>query len=253
MRVKVLGCYGGELPGFRLPSFLIDDILLVDAGSVSASLSLQEQAQIDHILITHAHLNHTAGLAFLSDNIFGLRKKPVMIYSIEAVLEGLKAHLFNDILWPDFTQLPSSSSPTLRFQAIPEKVPSLIGEHHVTPVRVHHVVDAVAYFIKRGGETILYTGDTGPTQEVWEMARSVQNLKGIIVETSFPNRLQEVAGASGHLTPHDLSKELLKVDSQIPVYIYHSKPEFLDEIAEEIKELQHSPIQLLEQGRVYRF
>lgn len=253
MKVRVLGCYGGELPGFRLPSFLIDDILLVDAGSVSSALSLEEQARIDHILITHAHLNHTVGLAFLSDNIFGLREKPVMIYSIEAVLGGLKAHFFNDILWPDFTRLPSPFSPTLRLQAIPEKVPSLIGEHNVIPVRTHHVVDTVAYFIERAGETILYIGDTGPTQEVWEMARSVQNLKGIIVETSFPNRLQAVAVASGHLTSHDLSKELLKVDSQIPVYIYHSKPEFLGEIAEEIAQIQHSPIQLLEQGKVYRF
>ncbi|MBI3989669.1 MAG: 3',5'-cyclic-nucleotide phosphodiesterase [candidate division NC10 bacterium] len=252
MRIRVLGCFGGEAPGFHHPSFLIDEELLLDAGSVTSSLSLEEQARIDHILVTHAHINHTAGLAFLADNVFGCREKPVLVYSLQEVLKDLKDHLFNDILWPDFTRLPSPSSPTLEFMAIPERVPFRIGDYTIRAVRVDHVVEAVGFFVERDGNALLYTGDTGPTDEVWRVARSMQSLKAIITESSFPNRYKAVANASKHLTPDSLREELKKVDPRIPIYIYHVKPQFLKEIAEELQQVTNSPIQLMEEGRSYQ-
>jgi len=249
MRVRVLGCFGGEASGFHHPSFLVDETLLLDAGSVTSVLSLEEQTRIDHILVTHAHINHTVGLAYLADNVFACREKPVRVYSLQKVLKDLKDHLFNNLLWPDFTRLPSPSAPTLEFHAIPERVPFRIGDYTIRAVRVNHVVEAVGFFVERDGTTLLYTGDTGPTDEIWAMARSMQTLKAIITESSFPNRYQTVADASGHLTPDGLQEELKKVDARIPIYIYHVKPLFLKEIAEE---LQHVPqVQLLEEGRSY--
>jgi len=253
MKYRVLGCSGGEAPGFRLPSFLVGDHLLIDTGSVAMTLEVVQQTEIDHILLTHCHLDHTRGLCLLADNVFGMRVTPIQVHGIPPTLDCVRQHLLNDILWPDFGRLPSCAFPTLMYRELPEDQAIQVAGFTVTAIRVNHTVDCVAYFIQDRNGTLLHLGDTGPTEAVWQHARTVPRLRGVCIETTFPNRLQEVADASGHLTPQALKKELDKLDCDVPVYIYHLKPKYHAEILGEVKRLRHQSLHLLEEGTLYRF
>ncbi len=252
MRYRVLGCYGGEAPGYHLSSFLIDDTLLIDAGSVTSTLEVPAQSRIDIVLLTHSHLDHVRGLAHLADNMFGRRTRPIGVYSVESVLEGLKVSLLNNVLWPDFTEIPNVHTPTLDFRALPEGKPARLGSWRVTPIRLSHTVVSVGYLIEGESGAILHLGDTGPTEEVWSFAKRVQNLKAVMIEACFPTRLQSLADISGHLTPRTLKTELAKAPPGAQVYVYHLKPQYEQEVIHELKELVPE-CRLLEQGREYRF
>jgi cAMP phosphodiesterase len=252
MKFRVLGCFGGQGPGFNLSSFLIEDRYLLDAGAASSTLSFEEQAKIDHILLTHAHLDHICGIFFLADNVLGQRQTPITIYSIPFVIHSLKEHMFNNVIWPDFTQIPNADSPVVALKVIGEGSSYSIGDLSVTPIAVSHTVPGVGYLVKDHKGAILYTGDTGPTKKIWKVVASVKELKALIVEISFPNRLQKIADLSGHLTPQGLQMEIAKAGNPLPpIYITHLKPQFREEIT---RELQSPPkIQILEQGKTYRF
>lgn len=253
MRYEVLGCFGGEAPGNRLSSFLVDGTLLIDTGSATAVLEIGSQARIDHVLLTHSHLDHSRGLAHLADNVYGLRRAPVAVYSIEPVLDGLKASLLNNVLWPDFTEISDAHGPVLTFHSLPEDRGTALGPFRVAPVRVHHTVACVGYLLERDSRALLHIGDTGPTDRVWEVARHARHLKAVVVETSFPTRLQGLADASGHLTPRALEGELRKLDREVPVFVYHLKPQFISEIRQEIRGRFGSRVKIIEQGATYEF
>ncbi|MGH7410703.1 MAG: MBL fold metallo-hydrolase, partial [Candidatus Methylomirabilis sp.] len=226
---------------------------LLDAGSVTATLPLDSQAAIDHVLISHAHLNHVAALAFLADNLFAARTRPIEVWSIPPVIRQLKTHIFNGIIWPDFTTLPSPRNPILSLHEIREGQPQRIGEYEVVSVRVHHTVEAAGYLVSDGETSILFQGDSGPTDEFWKVANAAARLQAIIVETSFPNRLQDLANASGHLTPQTLHADLKKLKVNALIYAQHIKPQVLSEVVRELAELSYPPVTPLEQGKVYTF
>ncbi len=253
IRYRVLGCAGGENPRSHLPSFLVNERTLVDAGSATARLSLGEQLGIDSVLLTHIHLDHVKDLAFLADNIFGLRSVPLQLCSIAPVLKQFRDHLFNDILWPDFTRIPSAEAPTVQLRVLPEAQATALGPCQVTPVRVNHLVDCVAFFIEQGGRTVLHVGDTGPTDAIWDRARDVPDLRAVILEATFPNRLQDLADASGHLTPASLEGELQKLGRPVPLFVYHLKPQFAREIEDELRALRDLAPIVLEAGKTYWF
>jgi ribonuclease BN (tRNA processing enzyme) len=253
MKYRVLGSSGGEAPGFGLSSFLIDDCLLIDTGCAAVALDLTSQAKIDHILLTHSHLDHTGGLPLLADNVFGMRTSPIQVHGIPATLDGVQRNLLNEVLWPDFSRLPSRAFPTLLYREVPEGQPFEAAGYTITAVRVNHAVECVAYLIQGRRGAVLHVGDTGPTQAVWDLARAVPRLLAICIEATFPNRLQEVADQSGHLTPRSLRAELEKLGRDVPVYVFHLKPRFHAEIVAELKALGCRNLRLLEDGRLYRF
>ncbi|MFQ5988332.1 MAG: MBL fold metallo-hydrolase [Candidatus Methylomirabilales bacterium] len=252
MKYCVLGCFGGEVPGYHLSSFLLDDTLLIDAGSVSGVLDISAQSRIENVLLTHSHLDHVRGLCHLADNVFGRRDRPVLVYSIEPVLQALKTSLLNNVLWPDFTEIPSSRMPILDFRPIPEGRATPIGHLQVTPIRLSHTVISIGYLLEGDFGAILHLGDTGPTDSVWRVVKGMPNLRAVMIGTSFPNRLQQLADLSGHLTPQGLKGELAKGDVKASVYVYHMKPPYVPEIAQELKQLVPK-CEILEQGKEYSF
>lgn len=254
MKLKILGGHGGVTRGHAATSFLIDDSLLLDAGSVAETLSIEEQAKIDHILISHSHLDHIKDLAFLCDNCFGIKNIPFQVYTHQTVKNIIMSHLFNDTVWPDFTALPTKENPTIEFHSLTPELPFILERYKIIPVKVQHPNDAMGYIIDDGKSAILFTVDTASTDRIWEVAKTVKNLKAIVTEVSFPNSLSKVAMASDHHTPATLKLELEKMPKDIPVILTHLKPNFRDELSAEISALKEPRLRLLERdGEVFNF
>lgn len=254
MKIQVLGGHGGLARGALTTSYLIDDKLLIDAGAVAATTSIEQQVKIEHILISHCHLDHIKDLAFICDNCFGLRQAPFEVYTHETVSKMIKAHLLNDIIWPDFTKLPNTEKPTMRFHPLENGKTVQIGDYKVTGVKVTHAHDAMGFIVESNGTAVLLTLDTGPTDAIWKVARETKNLKAIFTEVSFPNKLQKVADVSEHHTSETMKSELKKMPPQVPVILTHLKPNFRKEIMEELKGLNEDRIRVLEKdGEIFHF
>lgn len=222
--------------------------LCVDAGAVTDALSLEEQARVRAVLVTHSHMDHVASLPFLVENVFGRTHGPLVVLAPEDVLDSLRTHLFNNALWPDFSRIPGQSGPSVTFRAVPVGVPFSADGLTATAVRVSHVVPTYGYVLADGEASVVFSGDTGPTEEIWSAARSAVNLKALFVECSFPNDLQRIADVSCHLTPSTLHSEMAKFPKDVPVYLYHMKPPALDRLKAEIAALGEPRLSVLADG-----
>lgn len=259
MRVRVLGCHGGETPRHRTTCFLIDERITIDAGAVCRSLSLDDQIRIDHMLISHSHMDHVKDLALLADQVIGKRKDPVHLHCGPETAETLRTSYFNNYLWPDFTKIPSPENPVMNIvvhkssrsfripapsgangtaakngakkaaakksataKANGKQEPAELaeGEYEVTYIPVSHPVESMAMIIRGASGAILYTSDTGPTTKLWQAANKVADLKGMFVELSFPNHMQALADVAGHYTPRTLDTELTKVDDRDEIPVF---------------------------------
>ena len=248
MRMKVGGCYGSETGGYHSVGFLLNENLLLEGGTVTSVFSLEEQKSIRNILISHIHLDHTKELFFLLDNLAPMECCTVTVNAVPEVIKGIRENLFNEMLWPDFSRLPDVDAPVLRFNVLEEGCFTEVEGVQVKPVTVNHPVPATGFVLKEPGTTIVYTGDTGPTEAIWEAAREEEELGALLVETSFPNSMNDLALKSGHLTPDLLVKELDLLDRpDVPVFLFHMKPHYLGEIAEDLKKISRYRVAMLEQ------
>jgi 3',5'-cyclic-nucleotide phosphodiesterase len=253
MKLRVLGCYGGNIPGHGMTSLLINGSVALDAGWVSGALSLKEQVKVKDILISHSHLDHTCTLPFLIDNNFSAPGFALRIYAIPEVVASMKNHLFNNHTWPDFTCLPNDLTPVLKLVEITPEQAFTINGLTVRPVLVSHIVPTAGFIVEDKKGAIGFSSDTGPTERFWELVNSTKRLRAVITETSFPNELQDLATISGHLTPNTLEQELKKLKKDVPVYLYGGKPKHLKTIKREVKALKHKRLKLLVQGKTYTF
>jgi cAMP phosphodiesterase len=254
MKLRVLGCSGGELPGHRTTCFLVDGKLAVDAGALTGSLQLEELLAVDDILITHSHFDHVKDVPLLADLLVGRRKRPVRVHASPECARTLRKSVFNDELWPDFTRIPDARRPVIEILPFDPVKPFRVGRYRVTPVPVCHPVESVGYVLSDGKASVAFSGDTGPTTRLWKRINAEKKLKAIFVELSFPSRLQGLADVSGHLTPSTLASELAKIerDGQ-PVLLYHLKPAFMAELEREIRDLRLEDVRILERGEEFRF
>lgn len=248
MRLKVLGPHGGELPGCRSTCFLVDDRLALDAGALTSTLSLDWLTRVDDILLTHSHFDHVKDLPMLSDVLVGQRDKPVTIHSNAECIATLRKNLFNDVLWPDFTRIPSKRNPVFKLRAFKAGATVKIGGYSVKSVLVSHPVESCGYVLSNGKMALGISGDTGPTDRFWKVLNATPNLKAVMVECSFPNALQQLADISGHLTPRTLAGELAKLNRpDLPVFLYHLKPAFIDQLKAEVRKMPVHVMELDEQ------
>jgi 3',5'-cyclic-nucleotide phosphodiesterase len=253
MKLRVLGCYGGNVPELGMTSFLLNDSVCLDAGFVSGALSLREQVKVKDVIISHSHLDHTCSLPFLIDNNFSAPGFILRIYAIREVIASMKNHLFNNHTWPDFTCLPNDLTPVLKLVEIQPEEPFMVNGLSIRAVHVSHIVPTTGFILEDKKGAIAFSSDTGPTRRFWEVANSVKRLRAVITETSFPNELQELANVSGHLTPQTLEPELRKLEHDCPVYLYGGKPKYLEAIKRQIKAIKRKGLRLIVQGKTYRF
>jgi len=243
MRIRVLGCYGGQLLGFHLSSFLLNDSVLLDAGAPTESLTLEEQHRIRHIFISHVHLDHIKDIAFLADNRSLKRlggdpdNRKMVIHALPENLRFIRDHFLNDIIWPDFTSIPSKEDPILELKPFANEETVEVEGVKITPILVNHPVPCTAFLVDEDGTQFLYSSDTGPTDRMWEIANAQSNLQGVIIDCSFPNGQKFLADLSGHMTPNMVGDELRNKFAglgKVPLYLFHMKPEALNLMTDEI-------------------
>ena len=255
MRLRVLGC-SGSIGGQqnRTTSFLVDQDILIDAGTGVGDLSLAELMLIDHIFVTHSHLDHVDSIAFFLDSVGALRPKPVTVYTTKPTIEILKKNLFNWDIWPDFTVIPTPEEPWLRYQEIVVGEVITLGGRKITVLPAIHTVPAVGYQLDSGKSSLVFTGDTGPNNGLWEVVNKIENLKFLIIETAFSDKERRLAELALHLCPSMLAEELAKLQRPADIYITHLKPSEIELTMQEIEELtgDRQP-RLLQNNHVFEF
>lgn len=235
MKLTVLGCAGGIGGRERQTTcFWLDDDVLLDAGTGLTQLNVDELACIDHVFVTHCHLDHVAGLPLLLDAIAGKKKTPVTVHASSKVIASLKTHLFNWILWPDFATIPSAETPMLRWEAIEAGEEVTINGRKIAAYPVNHTVGSLAYAVRKQKKGFLFTGDMCTTPELWTTVTRENNLSKIIVDCSFPNEESDLATKSMHFCPQSLVEDVKAVSDHVEFLIYHLKPGQEDAIMEEL-------------------
>jgi ribonuclease BN (tRNA processing enzyme) len=250
VQLTVLGPHGGELPGCRSTCFLLGDRLVLDAGALTSTLPLSQLVAIDDVLLTHSHFDHIKDLPLLADLLVGRRSSPVTIWANTACIRALRTHILNNEVWPDFTRIPSKKNPVFRLKSFRSGASFTIGGFHIKSVPVSHPVESCGFVISDGTSSMAISGDTGPTEKFWRVLNATENLKLVLVETSFPNELQPLADVSGHYTPQTVAADLSKLTRPCEVLLYHLKPAFLDVLR---REVQHLPVHVCEEGEVFTF
>ena len=252
MKIRVLGCHGGELPHHRTTCFLIDDKLCLDGGSITSVLELDEILAIDDILLTHSHFDHVKDLPLMTDLLVGRRETPVRVHGPDETLRCLGEDVFNNRLWPDFRSIPSAQAPSIAFEPIPLRTKFALQGMQVTAIPVHHPVSSVGYILETPNGAVVFSGDTGPTEELWTAINATPNVKAVFVELSFPDSMQWLADLSGHLTPRTLVTELEKLDRRgAQIYLYHLKPSVSAELKQAVAAMGKDYVQVCELDDVY--
>lgn len=236
MRVRVLGCSGGIGGGRHTTSLLVDDDVLIDAGTGVAGLELEALRRIDHVFLTHAHLDHIACLPLLLDTVGYARDRPVVVHATKPTLEILRGHIFNWLVWPDFARVPTPRSPYLQLRALEVgQCRQLGGGRGLRALPAEHVVPAVGYHLSGPTGGLVYSGDTTTCDAFWVDISRIEQLRYLLVETAFGERDKAIALASKHLCPSLLRKALEQYRGPAELYITHLKPREEEGIMEEIR------------------
>jgi ribonuclease BN (tRNA processing enzyme) len=255
MKIRILGCHGGVAPGYRTSCYMVNDHFLIDAGSAASALSPKRQEELEDIFITHPHIDHIKDICFLIENSFYEKRKVLNLRSTKDILKSVHEHMLNDILWPDFTKIYVDKAHTkvlVRFVELENDFK--FGGMTITHFKVNHPGNAIGYLLDDGKQQIIFSGDTGPTDEMWQIANKCRNLKAIFTEISFPNNMDWLARASGHFTIAQLLTDLEKLKhKEVPLFIAHFKPRFFEELMDEFHRLAPKRMHLLHQEDEFDF
>jgi cAMP phosphodiesterase len=256
VRIRLLPSSAGRESQLQcLTSFLIDDRIAIDGGSIGFALRPGEIGTVRHIIVTHSHADHTASLPIYVAEAFNVLNSPIIIYGSSDVISALRKHVFNDDVWPNFEniQLSDGSGPTVEFRELQARQKLNIAGIEVTPIPVNHLIPTFGLLVQNETAAVIFTSDTYTTDEIWLAGREIDQLKAVFVDVSFPNEMGELAEVSKHLTPALLADDLKKLDRDVAVYAVHIKPTNRDEVIKQIGELTGRPVLIGEIDRVYEW
>ena len=252
MRIRILGCSGGIGAGSRTSAMLIDDDVLIDAGTGIGDLALRDLKTIRHVFLTHAHLDHIAGLPMLVDCIFDENFEiPLTVYAREETLRALQTHVFNDVIWPDFAQLPTASNPMLRYAVCSPGDTLTIGHRDFYAIDVMHSVPSLGYTVRNSGGVFAVSGDTKTNQTLWPVLNNCDDLRVLVIEVSFPDEMESLATQSGHYCPKTMTDDLKRLKHEPEIWLTGMKPGQEERILEQV--IQAAPdrnIRMLSRGTV---
>ena len=235
MRIRILGCSGGIGAGSRTSAMLVDDDVLIDAGTGIGDLELADLDSIRHVFLTHAHLDHIAGLPMLADSVFDEDfDVPLTVYAREETLRAVQDHLFNGVIWPDFSKLPSAENPMLRYQVCSPGDTVTIGDRHFYAVDVMHTVPTLGYTVQNSGSAFAVSGDTKTNETLWPVLNACEDLKVLVIEVSFPDEMARLAAEAGHYCPKTLTRDLQRLRHEPDIWLTGMKPGEEDRILEQV-------------------
>ena len=243
MKIRVLGCSGAIAKDCRTTSFLIDDDVLMDAGTGVGDLTLTEMRGIEHVLLTHSHLDHVAALPLMVDAIAAQRTTPLKVYALGGTIAALKTHIFNGVIWPDFSLIPTPQNPFISFSEILVGQTLQLGDKSVEVLPAVHTVPAASFAVTQGRGYWVFTGDTERNPAFWQRVNRLQ-VAMLVIETAFSNREKDLARRSLHLSPAVLAEELACISAQAryPIYITHTKPAETELIMAEIERFDQTVV-----------
>ena len=258
MILTVLGCSGSIAAGCKTTAFLLDDDVLVDAGTGVGDLTLEALARIDHIFISHSHLDHVLSIGLIADGVMRLRhaqgRGPIVVHALAQTLAALRTHIFNGVIWPDFTRLPSAEQPMLQLSAFAEGDVVVAAGKRIEVLSAAHTVPAVGFAVETGPQGWwVYTGDTGPNPRLWQRLRQMK-VAHLVIETAFSDDERQLARISQHLCPTSLGDELAQLDGSVDVHITHIKPGEMEAVMSGIARLGSGHrVHALQAGQVIAF
>lgn len=234
-------------------SAVVNDTIAIDAGSIGLLWPIERQMQIQHVFLSHSHLDHVASLPLFLDNIYTLGPDCPSVYACEATIKCLCNDVFNDRLWPDFIRLSEQESPFLVFKTLKAELPVKLPRLTITPVPLSHIVPTMGFILQDADSTVAVVSDTRPTQRIWEVLAAAKNLRAVILDCGFPNSHRWLADKSGHLCPELFAKEIRRLPESVRVIAYHLKPCFFDEIEHELNAIPRASLEIGVTGREYVF
>lgn len=252
MKLRILGCAGGIGGARRTTSLLLDDDVVIDAGSGVGDLSLAQMVQIDHVFLTHSHLDHTGFLPLLADAAAFLRQRPLEVHALAETIQALRENMLNGELWPDYSVKPSIDNPYIRFHPLAAGQTLLLGGRRITALPARHSVPAVAYQLDGGTASFVYSGDTTLCAAFWEALNGVENLKYLMIEVTFLNANKNGAAESGHMTAELLARGLAGLRRPVRLLITHMEPGREDETMAEVQAAagEFNPVRVV-RGQVF--
>jgi ribonuclease BN (tRNA processing enzyme) len=255
MQVRVLGCSGGIAAGLRTTAILIDDDILIDAGTGVGDLTLDELRRIRKVFLTHSHLDHTVGLPLFVDAVFDtFVRRPLEVFSRQETIDALRLHLFNDVMWPDFSRLPRTDAAAIRFRPIVSGATVDCAGRTVRAVDVRHAVPTLGYCVEARDRVLAFSGDTTTNRTLWPVLNAYNNLDVLVIEVSFPNRQHLLAEESGHYCPRTLAQDLRNLSHSPDIWLTAMKPGEEEEIMDEVlAALPGRRVSRLEAGAILQF
>ena len=254
IELRLIGCNGG-IGGMarHTTCYGIGEHVVIDAGTGLGTLPLEQLARIDHVVLSHAHLDHVACLPLMVDSVAASRDKPLTVWARADVIALLRSHLFNDHIWPDFTQIPTPENPFMCFESMPEHGADIDG-YRFTPLPADHGIPACGYRVEREASAIAFSGDTGDCEAFWQAIRDDARLKAVVVECSYPVAMKGMATLSKHLHSGTVAARLGQLPAHVAGVVVHRKPGLENDIAHELgAALSGRDLRLPEPGDVYRF
>lgn len=255
MRIRILPSAPGSARDAQyLTSFLIDGVLAIDAGALGLYGSPDDQARVRDVFLTHSHADHTSSLPVFVENAYEGREDCVVVHGNKSTLASLRKDVFNDRVWPDFLAFPADAPAFLSLSELEPEHPVEACGLRVTPVATQHTVPTLGYVIEDArGAAVVIAGDTSPTERLWQVARALPDLRGVFLEASFPDELEDFARQTGHLTPRTFAAEIDKLRREVPAIAVHIKQRSREQTVEQLQALRRPGLAIGEGGREYVF
>ena len=243
---------GHATPEQRLTCFLIDETVAVDAGSIALALSTEQRENVRDIIVTHPHMDHIASLPIFIDDLFPTLKRPIRVYATQVVIDLLERDIFNWNVYPRFSELKNDFGSVMEYVPVPEGQEFQVAHLKVTAVPVNHIVPTVGLLVSDGRSTVAFSSDTAETEEFWNLVNRAPNVDALLIETSFPNSMAQLAEVSRHFTPASLGRELGKLNHNgLDILAVHMKPAYRETIIAELRALNISGLDVMEPGKTY--
>lgn len=254
MKVTIIPSGTGDAGGLQYAtSYLVNEAIAIDAGSIGFWNTPADQNRVEHIFLTHSHADHVSSLPVFLENNRRDDGREIVIHGGSETLHALETHIFNDRLWPDYFRLAAEEHPFLRFAPLEAENPVELHGTRITPVRVHHAVPTFGFVVEHAGAAVIFGGDSGPTERIWEYSRSLGRVDAVFLEVTFPRGMTDLALRTGHLTPSLLEEELAKLPADARIIVTHMKPAYADSIAAELARLDLPRISIGAPGQTYSF